>query len=170
MFDLLLDESTNDLILENNDLVLTSTNQESLRQRLSIHLLMYRGEWFLNTEFGVPYMQQLIGIARTKETIDAVLRSEIALETTEDLIGNFTSTYDNTDTRRYTLSFDVYTSDETLSVSVNSNPATEWVYPVPAPNDPNVSCDEVITITNDLYEHVNYDLPETGSSTWIKLW
>lgn len=170
MFDLLLDESTNDLILENNDLVLTSTNQEALRQRLSIHLLMYRGEWFLNTEFGVPYMQQLIGIARTKETIDAVLRSEIALETTEDLIGNFTSNYDNTDTRRYTLSFDVYTSDETLSVSVNSNPATEWVYPVPSPNDPNVSCDEVITITNDLYDFVNYDLPETGSSTWIKLW
>ena len=170
MFDLLLDESTNDLILENNDLVLTSTNQEALRQRLSIHLLMYRGEWFLNTEFGVPYMQQLIGIARTKETIDAVLRSEIALETTEDLIGNFTSTYDNTDTRRYTLSFDVYTANETLSVSVNSNPATEWVYPVPAPNDPNVSCDEVITIANDLYDFVNYDLPETGSSTWIKLW
>lgn len=170
MFDLLLDESTNDLILENNDLVLTSTNQEALRQRLSIHLLMYRGEWFLNTEFGVPYMQQLIGIARTKETIDAVLRSEIALETTEDLIGNFTSTYDNVDTRRYTLSFDVYTANETLSVSVNSNPATEWVYPVPAPNDPNVSCDEVITITNDLYDFVNYDLPETGSSTWIKLW
>ena len=170
MFDLLLDESTNDLILENNDLVLTSTNQEALRQRLSIHLLMYRGEWFLNTEFGVPYMQQLIGIARTKETIDAVLRSEIALETTEDLIGNFTSNYDNADTRRYTLSFDVYTANETLSVSVNSNPATEWVYPIPAPNDPNVSCDEVITITNDLYEHVNYDLPETGSSTWIKLW
>lgn len=170
MFDLLLDESTNDLILENNDLVLTSTNQEALRQRLSIHLLMYRGEWFLNTGFGVPYMQQLIGIARTKETIDAVLRSEIALETTEDLIGNFTSTYDNTDTRRYTLSFDVYTANETLSVSVNSNPATEWVYPVPAPNDPNVSCDEVITIANDLYYFVNYDLPETGSSTWIKLW
>lgn len=170
MFDLLLDESTNDLILENNDLVLTSTNQEALRQRLSIHLLMYRGEWFLNTEFGVPYMQQLIGIARTKETIDAVLRSEIALETTEDLIGNFTSTYDNTDTRRYTLSFDVYTTNETLSISVNSNPATEWVYPVPASNDPNVSCDEVITITNDLYDFVNYDLPETGSSTWIKLW
>lgn len=170
MFDFLLDETTNDLVISNKDLVFTSTTQESLRQRLSIRLLMYKGEWFLNESYGVPYTQEIIGVTRSKKIVDNILLANAQLElSASDTISNFESTY-GIDSRNYSLSFDVSTVAGNVSVAINSDPATDFIYPEPTVFNPYADCSDLITIANDLYEYINFELPETGSSTWINQW
>lgn len=55
--DLLLDEN-HDLVIENFDLLLTNDSQ-IVAQRIKQELLTLKGEWFLDGELGVPYMEIL---------------------------------------------------------------------------------------------------------------
>lgn len=58
MSDLYLDEVTHDLVLDGTDLRVTDED-EILVQRLSIRLQFLLGEWFLNTNLGIPYAQTI---------------------------------------------------------------------------------------------------------------
>lgn len=56
------------LSLVNGDIALDSTGRlavvtgaEALRQKLETRLRLYRGEWFLDTSSGVPYLQRILG-------------------------------------------------------------------------------------------------------------
>ena len=69
---------TNDLVLVDGDLTLTTTRTEIAAQTLGITLKTYRGEWFLNSNFGVPYLQEIIGVAKKKEVVKAVAVKEKA--------------------------------------------------------------------------------------------
>lgn len=171
MFDFLLDETTNDLVITDKDLVFTTTEQESLRQRLSIRLLTYKGEWFLNESYGIPYMQEIIGITRSKKTVDNILLNNAKLElAASDSISKFESSY-GVDARNYNLTFDVSTIEGVVKVDINSDPASEYTYPDPIVFNPYAGCAEVIPITNTLFDYVNISgLPLTGDSTWINKW
>lgn len=57
--DLLLDSSY-DLKITNSDLVIVQ-GAERVRQNIEIKLKLWRGEWFLDTEFGTPYLQSILG-------------------------------------------------------------------------------------------------------------
>jgi len=171
VFDFLLDETTNDLVLTDKDLVFTTTAQEELRQRLSIRLLTYKGEWFLNESYGIPYTQEIIGVTRSKKTVDNILLSNAKLElSTSDSISNFESSY-GLDTRKYHMSFDVSTIDGIVKVDINSDPASEYIYPEPTVFNPYAGCADVIPITNNLFDYVDISgLPLSGDSTWINKW
>lgn len=59
MTDLKLD-STHDIAIENNDLVLIES-VEAIAQDVLIRLQFFLGEWFLDTRLGVPYFEKVLG-------------------------------------------------------------------------------------------------------------
>lgn len=73
--DLLLDDS-HDLRIINGDLVIVE-GAERVRQNLEIKLKLFRGEWFLDTEFGTPYLQSILGKQITLSGAIAAIRESI---------------------------------------------------------------------------------------------
>ena len=72
--DLLLDEN-HDLIIDNFDLQLTNDSQ-IVAQRIKQELLTLKGEWFLDSELGIPYMD-ILGSKNQLETAKAALTRHI---------------------------------------------------------------------------------------------
>lgn len=60
MNDIYIDAKTHDLVIENNDLVIIA-HADRVRQQIDIKLKLWQGEWFLDTEFGTPYLSQILG-------------------------------------------------------------------------------------------------------------
>lgn len=50
---------------------------EQVRQQLLIKLKLWRGEWFLDTEFGTPYLQSILGKQLTLSGALTALRTSI---------------------------------------------------------------------------------------------
>lgn len=75
MLDIAL-SSNHDLDTSPLDLKLVD-NAEQVRQQLLIKLKLWRGEWFLDTEFGTPYIQQILGKQLTLSGALAALRKSI---------------------------------------------------------------------------------------------
>ena len=102
MTDILLDKATGDILLKDGLMVLVDTVQESVAQRLTIKLNTYFGEWFVNPDYGVPYLEEIFKKGVMKETIDAIFRSTILED--EDILRilTFTSSISN---EKYTLNF-----------------------------------------------------------------
>lgn len=50
---------------------------EQVRQQLLIKLKLWKGEWFLDTEFGTPYLPQILGKQLTLSGALAALRKSI---------------------------------------------------------------------------------------------
>jgi len=81
----------NGIILDMLDIALTTSHDldtstldlklvdkaEQVRQQLLIKLKLWRGEWFLDTEFGTPYLQQILGKQLTLSVALAALRKSI---------------------------------------------------------------------------------------------
>lgn len=65
--DILLNEK-HDLDIVNFDLQLTNDNQV-VAQRVKQALLLFKGEWFLNRDIGIPYFENILG---TRNSIDSV--------------------------------------------------------------------------------------------------
>jgi len=60
MNDLALDPITNDLAISGLDLYVIK-GADRVRQQLLIKLKLWSGEWFLDTEFGTPYIDEILG-------------------------------------------------------------------------------------------------------------
>lgn len=52
--------SDNDLCFEDFRLKTVSSNDEIV-QKVRVRLRFFKGEWFLNTEHGIPYFQDILG-------------------------------------------------------------------------------------------------------------
>lgn len=114
--DILLDESTHDIVFVNGETPMTDSVSDALKQRLKIKLLTFKGEWFLNTNYGTPYFQQIFGKGRTKGSIDIIFRELIEADQDVSAVLDFNSALSND--RRYTLSFSVKTiTGQTLEVT-----------------------------------------------------
>lgn len=110
-----LDETTNDIVSSGGKITLLSTVQEAVRQRLDIKFNTFRGEWFLDTTYGMPYLQNIVGKAPPKSTIDAIYISEINNDPEVIKIVYFDSLFDNS-TRKYSTNFEVKVNDLQLRV------------------------------------------------------
>lgn len=115
-YDLQLDRRTHDILFnERGDLQLLD-GAERIRQQIEVTLLTFLGEWFLDTSFGVPYLEQImtknplfsqvqtiirsrviavpgvtrvVSVALTLNRAARALGVTIAAETTEGLVGPF---------------------------------------------------------------------------------
>lgn len=106
--DFKLDPTSWDIIWHNGPLLVEDTTQpltETVGQRLKIRLLTFYSEWFINTVYGVPYFERLLGQKQTsKAAADLIFQSQILAEAGVKEIVSFDSTFVN---RRYSLVFKV---------------------------------------------------------------
>lgn len=114
--DLLLNSLTGDLVFQNGESPVTQLQADIVAQRLRITLYTFYGEWFLNTEIGVPYIQQIFTKVKKKSTIDLIFQGLIAADPGVIEILTFTSTV-STD-RGYTMTFQVRVADNTASLPI----------------------------------------------------
>lgn len=105
MTDLLLDRDTHDLSIPGYDLQFVS-GVDLIRQRIKQRLLTIQGEWFLNTDIGLPWFDQIIGKGAERPQISALLIREIAETEGVDAVVEFDLTL-NRRTRQLVVLFRV---------------------------------------------------------------
>lgn len=77
MRDLLLDDD-GDLDITDHTVRLTPVGAASVRQRLRLRLLLWRGEWFLDQNLGVSYTRDVMVKNPALSAIDTLLRRVIS--------------------------------------------------------------------------------------------
>lgn len=109
--DLLLDSSTNDLVISNGQLQLTETQQDTTLQKCKISLSTYKGEVFWDIDAGIPWLKndnnpvQLLSKSTTnKRFIDVVIQENILGREGITGISSYESTWDKP-TGKLTISF-----------------------------------------------------------------
>ena len=122
MTDIKLDLLTGDLDLVEVDgvknLVLTNPIIETVEQRLFIKLRTFQGEWFMNTDFGIPYFQLILVKGVTQAVVDSIIKREILATQGVVSIIEYTSSLD-TATRKYEAQFLVKeASGEQITVTI----------------------------------------------------
>lgn len=123
--DLLLDlnplsPSYGDLTWKNGHLTPEYTTQsrvDVVAQRLRIRLLTFREEWFLDTGYGIPYFQRILGHKISKADVDLIFQREILAENGVKELTFFESSISG---RSYSLTFrvKVTTGDETSNITI----------------------------------------------------
>lgn len=59
-YDLALNAQSHDLLLTSTNGFMIIDNAERVAQQIKTTLLLFKGEWFLNINFGVPYLEQVL--------------------------------------------------------------------------------------------------------------
>ena len=122
MTDFYIDPTTHDLSLVKGDIRYT-TLEEQTRQRLEITLKTYRGEWFVNKLYGVPYLKnednqiELLGKSST-EVLEIFLTRTILESPNIKELDSFTLTEDPS-TRSVSVVF--------KAIMTDGNPITQTV-------------------------------------------
>lgn len=171
-FDLLLDQLTNDLVISDGEFQFTTETPVELTQRLGIKLRTFQGEWFLDTTYGIPYLQQIISSARNKNDVDVIFKSTIRLEDGVNSLRDYTSTWDRS-TRNYSFEADVVTTYGTIPVAILTSPANEYIYPDSGDDNSRAVCEvtDLPYSANRLYKFINIEgLPAGTYATWINGW
>lgn len=160
--DFKIDPVTRDFMVVDGDLVLTSTIEQEVYQRLSHKLNVWQGSWWADITFGTPYQQSILRKS-SKSVVDAeflrILRSDVQVVEVVEFESSL-----NRSTRLYDLRFVVKTIDgSSLNFIATSDPAgSEFLYPVAGSGFVQSTCDAVgdrIEYGNRLYQLMNFDLP-----------
>lgn len=96
-----------DIVWRNGPLRKEETTQsrvDVVAQRLLILLSTFRGEWFLDTEYGIPYFQSILGMKTSKSAVDLIFQKAILAENGVRELTFFESTFVN---RQYSMTFRV---------------------------------------------------------------
>lgn len=93
MNDLALNPLTGDLLITGLDLSVIK-GADRARQNLEIKLKLWQGEWFLDTEFGTPYIDQILGKQITLSGSVAALKKSILEVSDVSGIESFKYNYD----------------------------------------------------------------------------
>jgi hypothetical protein len=115
--------NNHDIIWNNGPLTkeyVTKPFTETVAQRLKIRLLTFQEEWFLDTTYGVPYFQRILGKKKvTKSSIDLIFQEQILLEPGVKEIVSFNSTFSN---RQYSMNFQVRVTTGEVTAPINISP------------------------------------------------
>jgi len=135
MSDLYLDTGTGDLSVSAAGVIrLTDGTLETVAQRLKIKLRTFLGEWFLDTQVGLPYYQSILGQKNPDlAPIRSIFRSALLADPDVDSVPRCDITL-NTD-RSLSVVIDVYAINRDLAIiAPGSNPIT--LIPVSTESDP----------------------------------
>lgn len=83
-----------DLAIDTFDLALVD-GRAQVAQRMKTRLKTFLGEWYLNTDRGVPYFEDVFVKDPDTELVNAVLQDQILLDPEITEILTFTAEYDN---------------------------------------------------------------------------
>tara|TARA_Y100000593_G_scaffold94032_1_gene191196 strand:- start:13458 stop:13964 length:507 start_codon:yes stop_codon:yes gene_type:complete len=159
-YDLALDTDGKDLSLSKGKFKTTQTVRELLRQRMYITFRAFKGEWFLNTQFGAYDTQLFLDKQVTKDILDSYFIALINSFPEVDVLRDFEGTYD-VSTRTYSMTFVVTAQGQTGVYKIDlTPPGVEVAYPDPSSVfDINYECDfPDIDQTNAYYEYLNITL------------
>ena len=102
---------TNDLTIDKGDLVLLS-HDDAVGQSIRDRLATFRGEWFLDLEFGPDYREDILVKNPRLDVVSSILKDEI-LKSVDGTFTEFEVTHDSQ--RRYTLSYTIDTTEGVVS-------------------------------------------------------
>lgn len=77
MVDIALNASSHDIIIKDGDFLLVD-NAERVAQQIKVKLLTLLGEWFLDTTWGVPYLEYILIKQPNQELIRQILSEQIS--------------------------------------------------------------------------------------------
>lgn len=112
MVDFLFDEDGKDILLVNNRVVLNKDPKTLLKQKILITLRTFRGEWFENILFGIPYLknennvQQILSKGGARIADMEIKRAILETEGVVSVI-DYSSQYDRK-TRALSISFTAF--------------------------------------------------------------
>ena len=108
-----------DIVFVNGQCPVTRNIAEGLAQRLTIRLRTFWQEWFLNTDYGVPYLESILGHKNKKSFVDIIIQEQIYSERGVAQITQFDSTL-NGNTRTYSCTFKVRSTsgEETSTITI----------------------------------------------------
>ena len=111
--DLLMNIDTDhDCVFVNGSCPVTLTPREIMGQKIKIKLLTFRGEWFQDTTYGVPYWQEILGHKVSKSRVDMLFQEAILEEQGVTEIVEFKSSIDN---RVYSLTCKIRIYDGSIT-------------------------------------------------------
>jgi hypothetical protein len=118
--DILLNGDTKDAVFLNGQCPVTDEARQSTAQRLTIKLRTFQGEWFVDEEYGIPYIGKIMGRGRKKSSIDTIFQQAILEEPYIASIASFTSDIDAA-TRTYSAVFTAITNmgETTEPITIN---------------------------------------------------
>lgn len=102
-----LDEN-NDLIIESGSFKLVKDGAEVV-QKVRSNLLFYFDEWFLDTQKGVPYFEQVFVKPVNLANVESILKSAIINTVGVQTLNNFALTYDGGSVRKLSVAFEAET-------------------------------------------------------------
>lgn len=170
--DFLLDPQTGDFSFgtaDKKEMVIVTSNQMSLRQRLYMRFGVWAGDWYFDEAFGFPY-RTFIAKKTVKAVLDGRIKSEVRQEPDVLEITDFQSSM-NVNSRTYECYFTVVTA-EGEEINLAFIGADQFQYPTPPESNVSLCGDEgaIITFKNKLYYLINFQLPKYGDSTWVNTW
>jgi len=94
MFNLELD-TNNDIIVVNNTQLSIINRPNYIAQKIASRIKTFRGEWFLDVDFGLPYFTDILIKTRDIESIDVIIRNIVLGTSSVSRIINYESELDN---------------------------------------------------------------------------
>lgn len=76
-YDIQLGAVDHDITIDTNGDLLLADGAQRVAQQIKVTLLAFMGEWFLDTSFGVPYLEEILVKNPRWSVINAVLRAAI---------------------------------------------------------------------------------------------
>lgn len=114
-------DNTGDLLISHFGISTTTDAVSALVQRLKIKLQLFKGEWFLNTNAGVPYFQEIFVKGFDQAYVDTIFRSIIINTTDVKSLQKYSSSFDRTN-RKFSFTFTVLVdstgTSETITITI----------------------------------------------------
>lgn len=114
MLDLKLD-SDRDIFVTDYDLTLVA-GAEEVAQKTGVYLRLFRGEWYIDENDGMPYYQDILTSAPKLSIVEAVFRAAILSREQIESLSSFELTYDNS-LRKLDVDFTAVSSEGDVEVS-----------------------------------------------------
>lgn len=117
--DILLIKNTGDAAFQNGAIPVTDEARQSVAQRLTILLSTFKAEWFIDQDYGIDYIGQVVGRKRSKSAIDTLFQSAILSEPLVKSIASFSS--DIGSDRKYSVTFTAITDTGEITEPITIN-------------------------------------------------
>jgi hypothetical protein len=108
--------NTGDISFGNGQLDFWNDMPEGVGQTVRTRLLLWLGEWYLNTDDGTPYLESILG-KYSEAQADSAIQDRVLDTDNVTGIENYVSSLDAT-TRAMTVSFDLNTVYGTTTVQL----------------------------------------------------
>lgn len=117
MMDLLLKE--NDLAIAKGDFLICPTDTDAIAQMIATRLKILGGEWFLDSNVGIPYLGKILGKKRNDRFLQKLITDEIRTIPSVKDLHNF-SFNDGTKSRCIDVKFETMLANQ-IKITINES-------------------------------------------------